>query len=228
MSVSPLLLNRLELFQNLDAAVLENAATMMRLREFRRRDVVVQKGAPPDFMAFLIEGLLQVVDIAQDGTEVGLSFIQPGAHFGELAIIDGQHRSASIIALAQSKVLFMAAGDATAFISRQPAVALRVMRRLVEMVRATSAQVTMLNSQVVHHRVCALLLQLARPLGDDSAVIDALPQQRQLAIMVNTSRETVSRSVSLLIRKGYLQREGNGCRINSLSMLRREAEEMEP
>jgi DNA-binding GntR family transcriptional regulator len=83
----------------------------------------------------------------------------------------------------------------------------------------------MLNSQIVHQRVCALLLQLAKPVGEDAATIDSLPQQKHLAIMVNTSRETVSRSLSLLIRRGFLQRHGKACLITSLSELRRQANE---
>lgn len=217
MAVNHLLLGSLTLLKGLDESILIYLAQFMRLREYKRGDVVVRKGDQADCLAFVLEGTLQVVDLTPDGREVGLSFIEAGSHFGELALIDNDVRSASVVAIRSAKVLLMPAKEAMNMILHNPVVSHRVMIRLSQMIRKTSSQVAMLNNQAVHQRVCSILLDLARPTGNDEAVITDLPSQKQIAIMVNASRETVSRSINTLIREGYFEKLSDTLHISSFS-----------
>lgn len=217
MAVNHLLLNSLGLLKGLDESILIHLAQFMRLREYKRGEVVVRKGDQADCLAFVLDGTLQVVDLTPDGREVGLSFIEAGSHFGELALIDNDVRSASVVAIRPAKVLLMPAKEAMNMILHNPVVSHRVMIRLSQMIRKTSSQVAMLNNQAVHQRVCSILLDLARPIGNDEAIITDLPSQKQIAIMVNASRETVSRSINTLIREGYFEKLSDTLRISSYS-----------
>jgi CRP/FNR family cyclic AMP-dependent transcriptional regulator len=217
MGVNYLLLKNIELLKGVDETVLLRVSQFFTLKEYRRGEVVVRKGEQADSMAFVQDGTLQVVDLSPDGREVGLSFIETGSHFGEMSIIDGEARSASVVAIRPSKVLFMPRQEAMTMILENPIVSLRIMARLAQMVRRTSQQVAMLNNQAVHQRVCALLLELAKPMDDDVAIIPTLPSQKEIAIMVNASRETVSRSMATLIRQGYFEKISDSLRISPYS-----------
>lgn len=217
MGVNYLLLKNIELLKGVDEAVLVRVSQFFTLKEYKRGEVVVRKGEQADSMAFVQDGTLQVVDLSPDGREVGLSFIEAGSHFGEMSIIDGEARSASVVAIRPSKVLFMPRQEAMNMILENSIVALRIMARLAQMVRRTSQQVAMLNNQAVHQRVCALLLELAKPMDDDVAIIPTLPSQKEIAIMVNASRETVSRSMATLIRQGYFEKISDSLRISPYS-----------
>lgn len=216
MSVNHLLLTNLDLLRGLDESILIHLSQFMQMREYKRGDVVVRKGDKAECLAFVVQGTLQVVDITPDGREVGLSFIEQGAHFGELALIDNDVRSASVVVIRPAVVLLMPAKDAMNMILRNPIVSHRVMVRLSQIVRKTSQQVAMLNSQAVHQRICSILLDLAIPVGTDIAIIQNLPSQKQIAIMVNASRETVSRSINLLLKEGYFVKESDKLQIPSI------------
>ena len=95
------------------------------------------------------------------------------------------------------------------------------MLRLVEMVRVTSSKLTQLNNQSVQARVAATLLQMAREEAGDTGIIEVVPSQKELALMVSSTRESVSRCINEFARKGYLSRKDNTLIITSLREFRK-------
>ena len=101
------LLNRQRLFQDLPLELLQDVQPAVRLQEFGRRDFVLHKGMAGDALLMLVAGRLQVISTSESGKEVGISFINPGDYFGEISLIDGGPRSASIVAVSPSIVGFL-------------------------------------------------------------------------------------------------------------------------
>jgi len=221
-AVNTLLLSRLNLLQGLDDGLLADLALKMSLWRFAKGGLVVRKGDDADTLAFVYSGRLQVVDITADGREIGLGFVNEGDHFGEMALIDGGTRSASVVAVVPSEVITLPRVDATHLMFHNPVVSQRVMNRLVQMVRNTSQQLAMVNNQAVHQRVATVLMRMAQPSPDDAnaGVIEPLPSQKQLAMVVNASRETVSRCINELVRQGLVTKEKNVLVIRSVAKLR--------
>jgi CRP-like cAMP-binding protein len=213
---------QIPLFQGLDADTLTTIARLMTIRTFMPQDLVLRKGDSADHLAFLVSGKLQVVDLSEDGRETGIHFILPGVYFGELSVIDGQPRSASVKAILPSDVAFLPSGNARALIVNRPIIAERFLTHFAKIVRASSSHQTLLSIPNAFQRVFAQLHQLVRE-TDSGKVIEGMPKQHEIAIMVNTSRETVSRALHTLLKMNILEKKGTILIVNRPEQLRKAA-----
>lgn len=200
-------LHNIPLLSGLDSAMLAQLGKTMQFRSFRRGSHVLHKGSAGDHLVFLLTGRLQVVDVTEDGDQVGLSFVSPGDYLGELSIIDGLPRSASVVATKESLLAFLPRPHAARLIYSNALVAERVLKRLAAKVRSESTHRAILCIPSAFRRVFALLNQLAKEGPGGLVVIDGLPTQQEIAIMVNTSRETVSRAMHVLLQKGIVEKD---------------------
>ncbi len=200
-------LRKFPLFANLPEEELKIANGLLRVKEFARREIVCRKQEAADGLYLLFSGQLQAIDIAEDGREIGLNLIKPGAFFGELSVIDGLPRSAHIVALVPSVVGVIPQGPARELFYKLPSTAEAMMRHLTALVRNLSNYRTLLAIPNAHQRVCALMLQLGQQMPGGLVVIQNLPKQQEIAIMINTSRETVSRAIGQLIAAGVLEKD---------------------
>ena len=207
------------LLKDLDNETLTAVANLMTARTYLSHDIVIRKGDPPDHLAFLLKGKLQVVDLSEDGRETGIHFIMPGAYFGELSVIDGQPRSASVISVKISEVAFMPSAQARALIYTRPLIAQRFLTHFAQVVRASSTQRTLLSIPNAFQRVFAQLQLFVRD-TKEGQVIEGLPKQHEIAIMVNTSRETVSRALHTLLKMNILIKKGSLLIVNRPDQLK--------
>jgi CRP/FNR family transcriptional regulator, cyclic AMP receptor protein len=216
-------LRQFPLFANLPEEELQATTRLLRVKTYGRREIVCRKEEPADGLYLLFSGLLQAVDIAEDGREVGLNLIKPGAFFGELSVIDGLPRSAHIIALQSSTVGVIPQGAAREAFYRLPGTAEAMMRHLTAMVRNLSSFRALLAIPNSQQRVYALLQQLGQQMPGGLMVIQNLPKQQEVAIMINTSRETVSRAIQHLIAQGVLEKDFRRLIVRDPQRLRRMA-----
>lgn len=176
-------------------------------RVLEKEEVVIHKGERGAHLYFLLFGRLQVIDTTEEGREIGISFIKAGDYFGELSVIDGLPRNASVVATTKSKFLALRRSVALDLFHHQPIVVERVLKKLADTVRASAFQRVLLATPNAAHRVCAMLDHLTVVAPGGLHVINNLPTQQQLAIMINTSRETVSRVMKSLITRGVIERD---------------------
>jgi CRP/FNR family cyclic AMP-dependent transcriptional regulator len=138
-----------------------------------------------------------------------------GDYFGELSVVDGNPPSEYVVAAVKSTAAFLEARAARQLILSHPELARAVMNRLAQRVRAVMAQRTLLSLPNPFQRLCVLLLQLPQR-NDPSpspAAVDQAPTHQELAIMINASRETVTRSFQLLFVHKIVERDGNSLRL---------------
>lgn len=200
-------LQKIPLLAGVDAESLTQVAAALQLRSVERGCHVLNKGGVGDHLLFLLSGRLQAVDLTEDGREIGLSFLAPGDYFGELSIIDGLPRSASVVACEASLLAFLPRAQALALIYHNPLVAERLLKRMTSTIRAAANYRTILGIPNAFQRVFALLNQFAKIAPGGLVVIERMPTQQEIAIMVNTSRETVSRAIHILIQKGVVEKD---------------------
>jgi CRP-like cAMP-binding protein len=220
--VSLQLLAGFPFFRSLPGEELQRLSAMMRLRSFARREMVVEKDQARSDLGFLIEGRLQGLDFTVDARSVGLYFIEPGDYFGELSVVDGQPASEFIVAATKSTAAFIDGAPARRLILGTPSLAQSVMNRLARRVRAATAQRTLLSLPNPFQRLCAQILQLAG--GSHGGAIDPAPTHQELAIMINASRETVTRAFQVLFAHQALKRDGAVLRVTRLDFFRNIAE----
>jgi len=201
-------LQRFALLQSLPQETLMRLSTLISEREYAKREVVSAKEQIKFYLGFLLTGRLQGVDFTVDGRAVGLYFVEPGDYFGELSVVDGQRASEHVIAVGKSRVLLLDAEPARSLIFEHPSIAQAVMARLSKRVRDVTAQRTLLALPNPFQRLCVQLLLLARPSHSVGMVLEAAPTHQELAIMINSSRETVTRAFQTLILRQAVARQG--------------------
>ena len=188
------ILQGLRLFDQLPIEELAQVALSMNERRVERREVIIKRGESDAGLGFLIEGRLQAVNFTLDGKEVGADFISDGDFFGELSVIDGSPAPEYVIAVAPSRVAFLDREQARALMFSTPRGAEAVATRLAERLRRAASHRALLALPSSFQRVCAQLAQLAQQTGSGAVVISMPPTHQEIAIMVNTSRETVTRT----------------------------------
>ena len=192
------ILQSLRLFDRLPAAQLAALSATLSERTVDRREVVIKRGAVDAGLGFLIEGRLQSVDFTLDGREVGIHFIGNGDFFGELSVIDRQPAAEYVIAVAPSRLLMLDQERAYKLMFSTPQAAEAISVRLAARLRQASRQRAILALPSSFQRVCAQLLLMTQRSGSGHVVIELPPTHQEIAIMVNTSRETVTRALQFL------------------------------
>lgn len=202
-------LGKVPLLAGVDKDTLARLAGVMTWREARKREPVLFKGSSGDHLLFLIEGRLQVLDVTESGREIGLNLLVAGDYFGELSIIDGEPRSASVVAMEHSLMALLPKAQAWELFRRNPLVAERVLLGLARKLRNASIYQTILCLPNASQRVFALLQRLCKVAPGGLVVIDFPPKQQELAIMANTSRETVSRATKVLTEAHIVEKDNH-------------------
>lgn len=191
-------------------------------RSVARREVVLNKGDFLPFVPFLVDGRLQGIDFTLDGREVGLYFVGPGDFVGELSVVDRLPAADTVIALAPSRLVFFPKEQTRALMFSSPDMAEKVAGRLAARLRAVAGQRLLLALSSPMQRLCAQLLQLVdeREGGHDGeGVILAAPTHQEIAIMINVSRETVTRAFLQLQSREILRRDRNQLRVLDMRQL---------
>lgn len=183
----------------------------LRFRHFNKRDVLLRKGGNADALLFLLSGQLQVVDITEDGRAIGLRLLQPGDFFGEIALINDSTRSASVVATTDVLVAFLPAATALHLFTHSPSVAKQMLRHLAQKIQRDSEFRAILSINNTARRIYTylMLLQKQAPTPGDQPMIENLPTHQDIANMINTSRETVTRALLTLLQQGIVQKDGN-------------------
>jgi CRP/FNR family transcriptional regulator, cyclic AMP receptor protein len=184
----------------------------MRIRQYNKRDVVLQKGGHGDGLMFLLSGQLQVIDVTEDGRAIGLRMLAPGDFFGEIALINNSTRSASVVAMTEVLVAFLPAAAAMHLFSHSPSVANLMLKHLADKIQRDSEFRALLSINNTAKRIYTylVLLQQKKPGPPDApAVVENLPTHQDIANMVNTSRETVTRALLTLTQQGIVQKDSH-------------------
>lgn len=206
-SIPLAVLRRLPILGKLSDDLIARTMSASRLVHFRKRATVLLKGQALDHLAILITGRLQVIDHLANGQELGLNIIQPGNFFGELAVIDRQPRSATLIALSPAIVLQVPGDVARALFYEHPPVAEAMMKHFAHMIRRSNDLRALLALPNSFQRVFALLDQMKEKGPSGTLVITDLPTHQEIAIMANTSRETVTRALSILSNGKIIEKQ---------------------
>ncbi|MFL6631473.1 MAG: Crp/Fnr family transcriptional regulator [Massilia sp.] len=202
-------LRKIPLLADLNDDEMRRVNAEIRIRHFNKREVVLHKGGNGDALLFLLSGQLQVVDITEDGRAIGLRMLSPGDFFGEIALINDSTRSASVVATSDVLLAFLPATTAMHLFSHSPSVARQMLRHLAQKIQRDSEFRAVLSINNTARRIYTYLSLLQKPGGNDHAVIDNLPTHQDIANMINTSRETVTRALLSLVQQGIVQKESN-------------------
>ena len=205
----------------ISAADRETLERRCRWRRFAAGEQIIDRTAESQEVYFVVSGAVRVVNYAASGREVSFADIAAGEYFGELAALDGQRRSAAVVASAPTLTATLPSAAFIELLAHQPQVALALMRRLARVIRRSTGRIMTLSTQGTHQRVYAELLRAAGAKEDDARVtIRPLPTHAEIAARISTTRETVARTLADLARKKLVRREGRALHIVDVKRLR--------
>jgi CRP/FNR family transcriptional regulator, cyclic AMP receptor protein len=199
-------LRKIPLLANLTDEEMLKVRADIRVREYAKREVVLQKGGAGDSLLFLLSGQLQVIDITEDGRAIGLRMLAPGDFFGEIAVINGATRSASVVALSPVLVALLPRATALHLFSHSPSVANQMLRFLADKVQRDSQFRALLSIHNTSKRIYTYIELLKEKIPGDLEVVENLPTHQDIANMINTSRETVTRTLLMLTQQGIIKK----------------------
>jgi CRP/FNR family transcriptional regulator len=202
------LLRRVPLFSELSGSELERIAQVAIPRSYPRDTRVFHEGDPGDACYIVRSGTCRVTREHPDGRAITLATLGPGAIFGELAMFDGERRSASVETSDSTELLALPAADVRSLIRQHPEMAEKLVVALTRRLREANERIARQSFQTVPSRVAGVLSQLLAeqplaPVVRDGVTIRL--RQSDLAQLAGTSRESVSRFLATLERAGVVQ-----------------------
>ena len=206
------LLRSVPLFADLEQEELESFSRVAVPRSFPASTRVFHEGDHSDACYIVSAGSFRVTREHSDGRAITLATLGPGDIFGELAMLDGEVRSASVEALSDGELLALPAGDVRALLARHPEITVKLVAALVRRLRAANERISRQSFQTVPSRVAGVLSQLVEQEAAherEHGVVTIRMNQADLAQLAGTSRESVSRFLADLERSGVV-RSGRG------------------
>jgi CRP/FNR family transcriptional regulator len=205
------LLRRVSLFSELSPEELEEVARVAVPRSYVAGSVILREGDPGDTCYILRSGTARVVRQHPDGRAITLTNLGPGEIFGELAMFDGEVRSATVEAVDDVRAVAILAGDLKHLLSGHPEIAVKLLGALAERLRETNARISRQSFQKVSSRVAGVLVEMVETgtrsgsaPGEPGGEVVVRSTQADLAQLAGTSREAASRFLATLQRAGVL------------------------
>ncbi|MCU0453242.1 MAG: Crp/Fnr family transcriptional regulator [Bacteroidetes bacterium] len=205
-------LRNVPIFAELEDKDLQKIVRLGTRQKYKKGNIVVLEQESGAALFVIISGKVKVVRMDEDGREVILSMFGPGEFFGEMSLLDGMARSASVVATVKSELFMIHRRDFLELLHEYPSVAISLLAELAMRLRKADMQIKSLSLKDAAGRVANVLIMLSDELGvfrKGKVEIEDMPLQQDIANMAGTSRETVSRMLHQFIRDGQVQLKGN-------------------
>lgn len=205
------LFRKFVLFAELDDRELASVAAVAKARKYAKDDVVFHADESGDVFCLIREGGVKITMISPEGKEIILSMLGAGDFFGEMALLDNEPRSATVVATEPLELVTIWRTDFLSILSENFSITRKVLAELSRRLRNASNRIESLATMDVYGRLARFFLDMAKKDGkvlDSGYVAIIRPTHQAIANMIGTSRETVSRLIHDLMEQGLLLSEG--------------------
>ncbi|MFC1620269.1 Crp/Fnr family transcriptional regulator [Candidatus Neomarinimicrobiota bacterium] len=180
-------------------------------RFFAKNAMIVIEEDQGDTLYIIESGRVKIARLNEEGREVILAILGSAEFFGEMALLDGQGRSANVMATEDAVLFTLNRRDFLDVLERFPSISILLLKEMTSRLRKSDQQIKSLSLSDAEHRIGIAIHRFAEEMGIfkmGQVVIKRVPYQQDIANMAGTSRETVSRMLKSLERKGLVEREG--------------------
>ena len=219
------LIQTVPLFSDLSEISLKVITDKMVARSYDKEKMILIEESAGETFFLISKGSVKITRMSDDGREVILAILGEGDFFGEMALLDGEGRSANVVALEDAEVLTLQRSDFLDILERFPKIAIHLLKELTTRIRHSDQQIESLSLSGAEQRIALVLIRLAEEMGQIKAgtvTIEHIPYQQDIANMAGTSRETVSRVYKMLEDKNHIVREGKTLKIIDFSTFSRQ------
>jgi CRP/FNR family transcriptional regulator, cyclic AMP receptor protein len=198
------------LFRDLPAAVLEHLGSYMKTRKVRRGATIFSKGDPGTGLMGVLAGGVKVSIASPDGKDIVLNIFHEGEIFGEIALLDGQPRTADATAMSDCELAIIERRDFVPFLKDRPDVTLKFIEILCSRLRRTSEQVQDVTFLSLPTRLAKALLQLTTSAETAATRRKVAITQREISQMIGRSRESTNKQLRVWAKRGWIKLERGG------------------
>lgn len=204
-------LKSVPLFSRLGEASVDAILRLTRRRRFKKDDVIFHEKEVGDSLFVILHGRVKIAIFGDDGKEVTLSVLSEGDFFGEMALLDQEPRSATVIAEEECELLSLQRDDFTRALEQDPGMGTSLIQVLASRLRKANHQISTLALLDVYGRVARVIVDMAREEGRrlrDGRIAFRRATHQEIANRIGTTRETVTRMLKDLERQGLIHIEG--------------------
>ena len=204
------------IFADLPQETVEKISKVGNRKNYAKESVILMEEESGSALFVIVNGKVKVSRSSNDGKEVILSILGESDFFGEMAILDGFTRSATVIALEDSELFIIHRDDFLNLLTEHPEISIALLQELAMRLRQADVKIKALSLKDAEGKVATVILQLADDVGKIKhgiVEIEKLPLQQDLANMAGTSRETISRTLHTFAKKGLVELDGSKLRI---------------
>jgi CRP-like cAMP-binding protein len=198
---------RAPLFTSLPIPAIEDLTQRVAVKRVGAGATVVSQDEPGDSMFVIMSGRVKVVIFGENGREVTLSILRPGDSFGEMSLFDGETRSANCLALEPTTLLVLGREDLLRHLASHPRTSVNLLGEMARRLRRADQAIAQLALCDVNERLIHRLVSLGREEGTEAPeglLVRRRPTQQELANMIGSCRETISRAFNQLARDGLI------------------------
>jgi CRP-like cAMP-binding protein len=187
------------MFADLGTDELQRISALCHTQHLDAGEMLFQKGDPGDALFGVRRGQIRIETGASDGSRLTLNFLGPGDLFGEVAVLDGQSRTADAAASEPTELFVLRREDFLGHLEREPRVAVKLIMLLCQRIRWMSERMEESVLQPLPVRLARRLCALASDFGSEVHI-----SQEQLGVFVGAARESVNRQLQLWRKDGIL------------------------
>ena len=192
--------------------------------EYPKNSMIILEEEMGDVVFIVMSGTVKITRVNDEGKEVILAMLGSGEVFGEMAILDGESRSANALSQENCEVVTINREDFLNIIKTNNKVALNLMTEFAIRLRKSDQQIEALSLDDAEHRIGVSILNLAEEMGvirQGAVTVENLPYQQDIANMAGTSRETVSRVMKIFEERGLITKSGHKLSIPDYAFFKR-------
>lgn len=217
------LLKGVPIFSRLDKESLQRIADVSIERSYEKGEVIILQDTRVDGLYIVIDGSVRISRLSEDGRVKVLAILSAGDIIGEMSILDEELASATAEALEDSRLLFIKREDFQGILLKYPIITLSIAQILVKRLRLADEEIENLAFYSVRSRVIKTLIELVNRYGEKTSrglKISFKFTHQELADMVGSSRETVSRIISTLEKEQLITNEGGYTIVKDIERLK--------
>jgi CRP/FNR family cyclic AMP-dependent transcriptional regulator len=201
------LLRNVSIFSSLDERELDLLIQLTTTRKLKAKEVLCRKGDPGNQLFGILAGSLKVTAVGADGKDVVFSLMRPGEVVGEIALLDSEPRSATMVAVEATNLVTLHRRDFVPFLEKHPRVAIGLAAVMAARVRRLSERTEDRQTMPLPARIAKRLLALAQEHGKRPVVggpVEIRLPQQDLADLVGTTRESVNKHLRVWEEAGIV------------------------
>lgn len=193
-------------------AELEDLLARATLHQMRKSEVLLHHGDPGDTLIILLDGTLRISMVASNGREIILDYAEAGSVLGEIALLDGGERTASVTALGEGQYLRLGARAFREVLEKHPSMAWRLLREMARRLRNANLTIESDRAYASGPRLARTLQRLMHR-GEGETALRLSLSQSELGAFAGISRENINRQLGAWADSGIVSLENGRVRI---------------